>query len=190
MTKRSPEIRPRFQRRSSRARRKPCSGQTAEPAQIPEGRKRRDRVRRGALARLGRRRDQYRRALSDHGQHGADRRRLRRCGQARGRDDQRGRRHQVAGRRQAQSDHLRRAERHHVTRTETDRLITSNKLSAIHGCFASAPDLIASESANAPRCDHYGIELRPAQQGPNLYVHAVRPRLAIRQGAVADVETR
>ena len=25
-----------------------------------------------------------------------------------------------------------------VTRTETDRLITSNKLSAIHGCFASA----------------------------------------------------
>jgi len=25
-----------------------------------------------------------------------------------------------------------------VTRTETDRLITGNKLSAIHGCFASA----------------------------------------------------
>src|SRR6478609_5476633 len=32
-----------------------------------------------------------------------------------------------------------------VTRTETDRLITSNKLSAIHGCFASALTLIASE---------------------------------------------
>jgi branched-chain amino acid transport system substrate-binding protein len=32
-----------------------------------------------------------------------------------------------------------------VTRTETDRLITSNKLSAVHGCFASALTLIASE---------------------------------------------
>src|SRR6478672_8937063 len=32
-----------------------------------------------------------------------------------------------------------------VTRTETDRLITSNKLSAIHGCYASALTLIASE---------------------------------------------
>jgi branched-chain amino acid transport system substrate-binding protein len=34
-----------------------------------------------------------------------------------------------------------------VTRTETDRLITENKLSAIHGCFASALTLIASEVA-------------------------------------------
>jgi branched-chain amino acid transport system substrate-binding protein len=34
-----------------------------------------------------------------------------------------------------------------VTRTETDRLITSNKLSAIHGCYASALTLIASEVA-------------------------------------------
>jgi branched-chain amino acid transport system substrate-binding protein len=32
-----------------------------------------------------------------------------------------------------------------VTRTETDRLISGNKLSAIHGCFASALTLIASE---------------------------------------------
>jgi branched-chain amino acid transport system substrate-binding protein len=32
-----------------------------------------------------------------------------------------------------------------VTRTETDRLISSNRLSAIHGCFASALTLIASE---------------------------------------------
>ena len=39
-----------------------------------------------------------------------------------------------------------------VTRTETDRLITGNKLSAIHGCFASALTLIASEVASAPRC--------------------------------------
>lgn len=34
-----------------------------------------------------------------------------------------------------------------VTRTETERLITGNNLSAIHGCFASALTLIASEVA-------------------------------------------
>lgn len=34
-----------------------------------------------------------------------------------------------------------------VTRTETDRLISGNKISAIHGCFASALTLIASEVA-------------------------------------------
>jgi len=34
-----------------------------------------------------------------------------------------------------------------VTRTETDRLISDNHLSAIHGCFASALTLIASEVA-------------------------------------------
>lgn len=34
-----------------------------------------------------------------------------------------------------------------VTRTETDRIITSNKISAIHGCYASALTLIASEVA-------------------------------------------
>jgi branched-chain amino acid transport system substrate-binding protein len=34
-----------------------------------------------------------------------------------------------------------------VTRTETDRLITSNNLSAIHGCYASALTLIACEVA-------------------------------------------
>jgi branched-chain amino acid transport system substrate-binding protein len=38
-----------------------------------------------------------------------------------------------------------------VTRTETDRLITGNKLSAIHGCFASALTLIASEVAERAR---------------------------------------
>ncbi|MBN9006757.1 MAG: ABC transporter substrate-binding protein [Rhizobiales bacterium] len=32
-----------------------------------------------------------------------------------------------------------------VTRTETDRLINGNKLSAIHGCYASALTMIASE---------------------------------------------
>ena len=34
-----------------------------------------------------------------------------------------------------------------VTRTETDRLISGYKLSALHGCFASALTLIASEVA-------------------------------------------
>ena len=34
-----------------------------------------------------------------------------------------------------------------VTRTETERLITGNKLSAIHGCYASALTLIAAEVA-------------------------------------------
>ncbi len=34
-----------------------------------------------------------------------------------------------------------------VTRTETDRLISGNKLAAIHGCYASALTLIASEVA-------------------------------------------
>jgi branched-chain amino acid transport system substrate-binding protein len=34
-----------------------------------------------------------------------------------------------------------------VTRTETDRVITGNKLSAIHGCYASALTMIASEVA-------------------------------------------
>jgi len=34
-----------------------------------------------------------------------------------------------------------------VTRTETDRLISSYKPAAIHGCFASALTLIASEVA-------------------------------------------
>src|ERR1700726_2838917 len=38
-----------------------------------------------------------------------------------------------------------------VTRTETDRLISGNKLSAIHGCFASALTLIASEVAERAR---------------------------------------
>ena len=34
-----------------------------------------------------------------------------------------------------------------VTRTETDRLVSDNKLAAIHGCYASALTLIASEVA-------------------------------------------
>jgi len=38
-----------------------------------------------------------------------------------------------------------------VTRTETDRLISGNKLSAIHGCYASALTLIASEVCERAR---------------------------------------
>ena len=78
-----------------------------------------------------------------------------------------------------------------VTRTETDRLITGNKLSAIHGCYASALTLIASEVGGARQgaADHR-LELGPAQQGPHLHLHAVRARLAVRPGAVADVEAR
>lgn len=38
-----------------------------------------------------------------------------------------------------------------VTRTETDRLITGNKLAAIHGCYASALTLIASEVCERAR---------------------------------------
>jgi len=38
-----------------------------------------------------------------------------------------------------------------VTRTETDRLINGNKLSAIHGCYASALTLIASEVCERAR---------------------------------------
>ena len=76
-----------------------------------------------------------------------------------------------------------------VTRTETDRLITGNKLSAIHGCFRQRADADRQRSLRTRQgSDHHRIELRPAQQGPHLHLHAVRPRLAIRQGAVADVE--
>ncbi len=54
-----------------------------------------------------------------------------------------------------------------VTRTETDRLISGNKLSAIHGCFASALTLIASEVAERAKVPLLtGLQLRPAQQGP------------------------
>ena len=76
-----------------------------------------------------------------------------------------------------------------VTRTETDRLISGNKLSAIHGCYASALTLIASEVAERAKVPIItGSSSRPAQQGPPLHVHAVRPRLAIRPGAAANGE--
>lgn len=88
-------------------------------------------------ARLGGRSHQYRRALPYTGP-------WRRSASAvslppaRGRDGQRGRRHQVAGQRQAQHITSDVQSDTTVTRTETDRLITGNKLSAIHGCYASA----------------------------------------------------
>ena len=78
-----------------------------------------------------------------------------------------------------------------VTRTETDRLITGNKLSAIHGCYASALTLIASEVCERAKVPIItGSSSRPAEQGTPLHLHAVCARLAIRQGAVADGEAR
>jgi len=78
----------------------------------------------------------------------------------------------VAWRGQAEPDRIRRAKRHDVTRTETDRLISGYKLSAIHGCFASALTLIASEVAETREdaaLDRF--ELGPTQQRSSLYVH-------------------
>ncbi len=69
-----------------------------------------------------------------------------------------------------------------VTRTETDRLICGYKLSALHGCFASALTLIASEVAERAKVPLLtGSSTRPAQPGPPLHLHAVRARLAVRR---------
>ena len=60
-----------------------------------------------------------------------------------------------------------------VTRTETDRLISGNKLSAIHGCYASALTLIASEVAERAKVPLItGSSSDHAQQGP----HAILSR--------------
>ena len=68
-----------------------------------------------------------------------------------------------------------------VTRTETDRLITGNKLSAIHGCFASALTLIASEVAERAKVPLItGSSSDQLNKGRHLYLHAVRARLAVR----------
>src|SRR6202000_1093846 len=50
-----------------------------------------------------------------------------------------------------------------VTRTETDRLITGNKLSAVHGCFASALMLIASEV-----CERAKVPIIPGSSSDQL----------------------
>ena len=152
---------------------------------------RRRRVRRGAVARLGGRSRQYRRALPDYRKHGADRRRLRRRCQARGRNGQRCRRHQVARRRQAQSDRLRRAERHHGD--------AHGNRPAHHRQQAVGDPRLLRQRPHADRqrsggtrqgaADH-GLQLGHAQQGPHLHVHAVCARLAIRPRAVADGKTR
>ena len=76
-----------------------------------------------------------------------------------------------------------------VTRTETDELISGNKLSAIHGCFASALTLIASEVAERAKVPLLtGSELGPTQQGPPLPVHSLRPRIAICPGPATNGE--
>ena len=78
-----------------------------------------------------------------------------------------------------------------VTRTETDRLISGNKLSAVHGCFASALTLIASEVAERAKVPIItGSSSDMLNKGRIIYVHAVRARVAVRAGAVADVEAR
>ena len=168
----------------------PASVQTTQPPQIPDQGRRRGggrRVRRGAAARLGGRSRQYRRALSDHRQHGADRRRLRRRRQARGRDGQRGRRHQIARRRQAQSDHLRRAERHHGDAHRNRPADHRQQIVGDPWLFRQRADPDRERSRRTRQsADHHRLEFGSAQQGPHLYLHAVRPRLAIRQGAVAD----
>ena len=66
-----------------------------------------------------------------------------------------------------------------VTRTETDRLISGNKLSAIHGCFASALTLIASEVAERAKMPlHHRLELRPCstKAAPTLSRRSRAPR--------------
>src|SRR3954447_6355000 len=75
-----------------------------------------------------------------------------------------------------------------VTRTETDRVINGSKVPAIHGCYASALTLIASEVAERTRqsaADHR-LEFRSAQCQSSLHVHALCARLAIRASAVAN----
>ena len=135
--------------------------------------------------------DQYRRALSDHRQHGPDRRWLRRRRKARRRHGQRGRRHQIARRRQAQSDHFGRAERHHGdphrNRPPDHRQQTLRDPRMLRQ--RAHPDRERSGRTRQGAADHR-LELGPAQQGTHLYVHAVRARLAIREGAIADVEAR
>ena len=152
---------------------------------------RRRRIRRGAAARLGGRSRQYRRALPDHRKHGADRRRLRRRRQARGRDGQRCRRHQVARRRQAQSDHLRRAERHHGD-AHGDRPADHRQQAVGDPRLLrqrADPDRERSGGTRQGSADHR-LELGSAQQGPHLHLHAVRAGLAVRPRAVADVKAR
>ena len=74
-----------------------------------------------------------------------------------------------------------------VTRTETDRLISGYKLVGDPRLLCQCADADRErggrtrESAAAD-----GLEHRPAQPGPPLYLHAFRARFAVRQGAAAD----
>ena len=159
-----------------------------------KGRRRRDRrhrVRRGPAERLGGGPREHRRALSGHRQHGADRPGLRRRRQARGRDGQRRRRHQIARRRQAQSHPLRRAERHHGHAHGNrpadlrQQAVRGSRLLCLGAHFDRQRSRGTRQSA-----DHHRLELRHAQQGPHLYLHAVCARLAVRPSATANVEAR
>jgi len=65
----------------------------------------------------------------------------------------------------------------------------SEQLSAIHGCFASALTLIASEVAERAKVPLLtGSSSDQLNKGRRLYLTPFAPRLAIRAGAAADVE--
>src|SRR3984957_10888416 len=73
-----------------------------------------------------------------------------------------------------------------VTRTETDRLITSNKLSAVHGCFASALTLIASEV-----CERAKVPIIPGSSSDQLNkgrTHTFTPFARASQFAKAQLQ--
>ena len=77
-----------------------------------------------------------------------------------------------------------------VTRTETDRLISGYKLSAIHGCYASALTLIASEVAERAKVPLLtGSSTDQLNQGRHYTFTPFRARLAIRAGATANGQT-
>ena len=73
-----------------------------------------------------------------------------------------------------------------VTRTETDRLISGNKLSAIHGCFASALTLIASEVAERAKVPI--ITGSSSDQLNKGRTYTFTPFARASQGSVANVK--
>ena len=78
-----------------------------------------------------------------------------------------------------------------VTRTETDRLISGNKLSAIHGCFASALTLIASEVAERAKVPIITGSSSDMLNKGRTYTFTPFARASqFAQGATANVEAR
>ena len=151
-------------------------------------RRRARRSRHPAQCQGGRTRE-HRGALSGHRKFRANRPGLRQRRQARGADGQRCRRHQVTGRRQAEPDHLRCAERYdrdpHGNRPFDHRLqaVGDPRLLRQRADIDRERGGRARESAAVDRLEH-----RPAQQGSPLYLHAFRARFAVRAGATANGE--